>query len=248
VRFGARDYDPETGRWTAKDPIGFAGGSALLYEYCANDSINAADPSGLWITPWEALDLWSYKQSSAEFDRAVHALWSDPNWDNALWTTTSLITSMADGAALLLPGVPAIGGHLQRGGKVARYAYDDAASRYRDLVTGRFVAQRRLPFPPNRGFASSTRGIVAEGSIVGRYGPATGRYAGVPGASVSELGLPAGSEALSYAQYRVTRPIAAEIGPAAAVPDFGASGGATQYLFDIPIEELVRGGFLEVLP
>jgi RHS repeat-associated protein len=25
VRFGARDYDPETGRWTAKDPIGFGG-------------------------------------------------------------------------------------------------------------------------------------------------------------------------------------------------------------------------------
>ena len=25
VRFGARDYDPTTGRWTAKDPIGFGG-------------------------------------------------------------------------------------------------------------------------------------------------------------------------------------------------------------------------------
>ena len=26
VRFGARDYDPSIGRWTAKDPIDFAGG------------------------------------------------------------------------------------------------------------------------------------------------------------------------------------------------------------------------------
>ncbi|GEM_PF-6642730 len=26
IRFGYRDYDPETGRWTARDPIGFDGG------------------------------------------------------------------------------------------------------------------------------------------------------------------------------------------------------------------------------
>jgi len=26
VHFGFRDYDPYTGKWTAKDPIGFAGG------------------------------------------------------------------------------------------------------------------------------------------------------------------------------------------------------------------------------
>ena len=31
VRFGARDYDPETGRWTAKDPIGFSGGDTNRY-------------------------------------------------------------------------------------------------------------------------------------------------------------------------------------------------------------------------
>jgi RHS repeat-associated protein len=29
VRFGARDYDPETGRWTAKDPIAFDGGTRI---------------------------------------------------------------------------------------------------------------------------------------------------------------------------------------------------------------------------
>jgi len=47
VRFGARDYDPEVGRWTAKDPIDFDGGDANLYGYIWNDPINSADPSGL---------------------------------------------------------------------------------------------------------------------------------------------------------------------------------------------------------
>jgi RHS repeat-associated protein len=47
VRFGARDYDPETGRWTSKDPIRFAGGDTNLYGYVLNDPINLTDPSGL---------------------------------------------------------------------------------------------------------------------------------------------------------------------------------------------------------
>jgi RHS repeat-associated protein len=46
VRFGFRDYDPNTGRWTAKDPIGFAGGDVDLYGYCLNDPINWVDPHG----------------------------------------------------------------------------------------------------------------------------------------------------------------------------------------------------------
>ncbi|GBC59953.1 hypothetical protein DENIS_0895 [Desulfonema ishimotonii] len=47
VRFGYRDYDPDTGRWTAKDPILFAGGDTDLYGYCVNDPVNWIDPSGL---------------------------------------------------------------------------------------------------------------------------------------------------------------------------------------------------------
>jgi RHS repeat-associated protein len=47
VRFGARDYDAAVGRWTAKDPIGFAGGDGNLYGYVGNDAINEIDPHGL---------------------------------------------------------------------------------------------------------------------------------------------------------------------------------------------------------
>ncbi len=48
VRFGARDYDPATGRWTAPDPLGVGGGSANLYSYVGGDPVNRADPSGLF--------------------------------------------------------------------------------------------------------------------------------------------------------------------------------------------------------
>lgn len=47
VRFGARDYDSYTGRWTAKDPIGFEATTGL-YEYCNNDPVNRIDVWGLF--------------------------------------------------------------------------------------------------------------------------------------------------------------------------------------------------------
>ena len=47
TRFGARDYDAFTGRWTSKDPIGFAGGDVNLYGYVLNDPVNWVDINGL---------------------------------------------------------------------------------------------------------------------------------------------------------------------------------------------------------
>ena len=46
-RFGARDYNPAIGRWTAKDPIRFGGGDTNLYGYVPVDPVNMKDPSGL---------------------------------------------------------------------------------------------------------------------------------------------------------------------------------------------------------
>ncbi|HKO53850.1 MAG TPA: RHS repeat-associated core domain-containing protein [Polyangiaceae bacterium] len=63
VRFGARDYDAETGRWAAKDPIGFAGG-VNMYAYCGNDPVNQVDPTGL--------DPEDYNPVYMVFGTAVH--------------------------------------------------------------------------------------------------------------------------------------------------------------------------------
>ncbi|MDD3518629.1 MAG: hypothetical protein PHQ14_09785 [Chromatiales bacterium] len=71
VRFGARDYDPETGQWTAKDPIKFKGGDANLYGYVLNDPVNWADPDGMRIRniPW----------------RDIHPLLEDLNDPRPYW-------------------------------------------------------------------------------------------------------------------------------------------------------------------
>ena len=48
VRFGARDYDAEAGRWTARDPLRFGGG-INLYAYVGADPVNATDSRGLGV-------------------------------------------------------------------------------------------------------------------------------------------------------------------------------------------------------
>jgi RHS repeat-associated protein len=51
VKFGARYYDPEIGRWTTKDPIRFGGGDTNLYAYVANDPVNFYDYNGMEACP-----------------------------------------------------------------------------------------------------------------------------------------------------------------------------------------------------
>ncbi|UBB17180.1 RHS repeat-associated core domain-containing protein [Comamonas odontotermitis] len=82
TRFGARDYDAETGRWTAKDPILFEGGDTNLYGYVLQDPVNYIDPEGL--------------QSDARPRRPGWPEWAQPKQPNRNCAT-------AECAAGLLP-------------------------------------------------------------------------------------------------------------------------------------------------
>jgi RHS repeat-associated protein len=48
VRFGVRDYEPASGRWTSRDAALFDTRQTNLFAYVGNDLINKFDPVGLW--------------------------------------------------------------------------------------------------------------------------------------------------------------------------------------------------------
>jgi RHS repeat-associated protein len=100
TRFGARDYDAETGRWTAKDPILFWGGDSNLYGYVLQDPVNGMDPLGL--ASYEGLNTITehlVRLSKAQGDDFWRAPWTAPeramlarlrvgqdtNWDIAFY-------------------------------------------------------------------------------------------------------------------------------------------------------------------
>ncbi len=74
VRFGYRDYMPEIGKWTAKDPILFAGGDTNLFGYVLNDPVNFVDPLGLYVKHWfeDSLPSWARDNRTPEEREEAH--------------------------------------------------------------------------------------------------------------------------------------------------------------------------------
>jgi hypothetical protein len=117
-------------------------------------------------------------------------------------------------------------------GKGARFVFDARTGQYRDLETGRFVSPKDLPWPEYPGFEGTPKNVTLQpGMVIDRYGNPNGEFAITPGTTISQRGLPPGSENTPYTKYMVTKPVTVPAGPAAGVSEFGATGGATQYWF-----------------
>jgi len=84
TRFGARDYDAETGRWTNKDPLRFGGGDLNVFAYAANDPMNRIDPDGL---------------SYLYFDPVAHTItvYSQDGWNLGTYPAFNNTTSYSRG-------------------------------------------------------------------------------------------------------------------------------------------------------
>jgi len=102
VHFGIRDYDAETGRWTAKDPIEFDGGTTNLYSYAFNDPVNLIDPFGLEVSFWESLiSIWGSGKQAYEDFICGHWGWGLFNTALAIsdvFLVKSIFTGIAKGA------------------------------------------------------------------------------------------------------------------------------------------------------
>ena len=137
----------------------------------------------------------------------------------------------------------------ESGTKGAKFGFDAKVGQYRELATGRFVSPKDLPWPSNRGFAGNpVETALSKGSVIDRYGSLSGQYAGTPGATISERGMAAGAEGMRYTRLEVVKPITVPGGFAAAVSEFGASGGALQYFFEGGLQKWIDQGYLRILP
>jgi RHS repeat-associated protein len=124
LRYGARDYNPATGRWTTRDPIGFAGGDTNLYAYVNNNPANYTDPTG------EILFLPALAAAWAVTEIALAVA-------DAISTASVILDQCASGldkalaGGLFALGALAPGGGYSTAGKAAEAAEDASGIVYR---------------------------------------------------------------------------------------------------------------------
>lgn len=77
-RLWTRIYDPVTGRFTSRDPIGFAAGDSNLYRYVLNCPTSYVDPTGLRLR----IPRW---KDYALFEKLLNEMCPQGQWKFSYW-------------------------------------------------------------------------------------------------------------------------------------------------------------------
>jgi len=119
-----------------------------------------------------------------------------------------------------------------------------------DVFPDPYVGARpsiKAMYPPDDGFAGQpSRITLPKRTVIDRYGPENGRYASPTGTPIEQRALPYRARSSPLHTYEVIKPLEVDAGQTRQW--FGAKGGGLQYRFDVSIADLIRDGYLRVLP
>jgi RHS repeat-associated protein len=145
VRFGARDYDPQTGRWASKDPIQFLGGDSNLYGYVLNDPLNWLDIKGLDLdgeafAQGFGFDPRFIPQNKMEADEMQHSGgWRIREINKAYGEAYSATMCLVGGVAAARAAIPVLISTSQT------LLYSEVPAAATDFVTSTFSATAPVP-------------------------------------------------------------------------------------------------------
>lgn len=178
VRFGARDYDSRTGRWTAKDPIGFSGGDTYLYSYASGEPINRLDPSGLRTTILIIRDAGIGTHAAVYIDRGIDGL--PTLYDPAGSYVPENASHRGSDDVFLGPDANSCDYskyHRKRGGTIEAYTFNTSAADEAAIAANIELAKSSMPF-----FCA-----VNVCAVISGIGPFDGLTALTPGTLAREL-------------------------------------------------------------
>ncbi|WP_112664646.1 glycohydrolase toxin TNT-related protein [Microvirga flavescens] len=264
VYLNARVYDPKTGRFLSPDSLDptLPGVGTNRYAYSLNDPVNKKDPSGNSANATKSDGDESAGKAKRDFE-AIGLEDQDKSTEELEPEEERIVVAQA--GPMVRPSMPFNSMRGRATGNFGRalgpYSpqFPQLAPSGRPLNLGPTVIgpprnQGTVPnlpavslqdgYPPNAGFVATPSWIdLQPGARIDRYGAPSGTFMSPAGTSFSARSLPGLPEDRIYSEYEVAKPFPVRAGPVA--PAYGQPGGGTQYQSLVPVQDLVRGGFLK---